>query len=175
MKKIYLILVLLITSCLFFTNAQAQQKTGDWSIDVGPTAALPIRNLYYFTSFGIGADAAATTAISDNINVGGRVNFAHFFGKTSFFGDGVAISENIVNVLADGSYMFPQKVFVGVDLGAGIRFAGGGNGTDTEFARIFNLGYQWDQSKQHTYIFTIFFDQTTYQKNLGLRAAIRLK
>src|ERR1700743_641054 len=173
MKKIYFILVLSLFSCLFFTNAKAQQKSNDWNLDLGVNAAAPIRNLYYFTSFGVGVYGLATTNITNEIAVGGRVNFAHFFGKSSFFGNGVSISENIVNILADGSYMFPQKVFVGVDLGAGIRFASG-NATDTQFARIFNLGYQWDQSKAHTYIFTVFFDQTTYQKNLGLRVAMRL-
>jgi hypothetical protein len=172
MKKIYLILTLSFISCLFFDNAKAQMKTGDWNIDAGFMAAAPIRNLYYFTSFGIGVDGAATTNLTDAVAVGGRVNFSNFFGKSSIYTPN-SISAQIVNILADASYTFPQKVMVGVDLGAGLRFASG-NGEDTEFARIFNLGYKWDQSKAHTYIFTVYFDQTTYQKALGVRAAIRL-
>ena len=173
MKKFYFMLMLTAFCTLLLTNAKAQMKTGDWNIDIGPQVAAPIRNLYYFTSFGIGIDGAATTQIADNVNVGGRVNYSYFFGKSSLYTPN-SISANIVNVLADGSYTLPYNVMVGVDLGLGFRFASG-NPADTEFARIFNLGYKWEQSKEHTYIFTIYFDQTTYQKALGLRAAMRFK
>ncbi len=50
MKKIYLILVLSVISCLFFTDAKAQIKTGDWSIDVVPnTIVLPLSERAYIS------------------------------------------------------------------------------------------------------------------------------
>ncbi|MFI5161330.1 MAG: hypothetical protein ACHQHN_08630 [Sphingobacteriales bacterium] len=171
MKKIYLILIVPVISCLFFTTAKAQVKTGAWSIDVGPNVALPIRNLSYFTSLGIGADIAATTPISGGFAVGARANYSYFIGKTPLLGTS-ANGASVFNITADGSYTLPQNVFIGVDLGLGHATTNGQN--DTEFARIFNLGYKWEQSKQHTYIFTVYFDQTTYEKCLGVRAAIRL-
>src|ERR1700744_2230829 len=171
MKKIYFILVLSLFSCLFFTNAKAQQKSNDWSIDLGANVAVPIRNLSYFTSFGIGVDAAATTNITNEIAVGGRANYSYFIGKTPLLAT-ESHGASVFNVLADGSYTLPQNIFLGVDLGVGFEATNGQS--DTEFARIFNLGYKWDQSKQHIYIFTIYFDQTTYEKCLGIRAAIRL-
>jgi hypothetical protein len=171
MKKIYFILVLSIICCLSFTNTQAQKKTSDWNIDVGPNIAIPIRNLSYFTSVGIGADANATTNVTDEIAVGGRVNYSYFVGKTPLLAT-ESHGASIFNIMASGSYTFPQNIFAGVDLGVGFETSNGES--DTEFARVFNLGYKWEQSKQHTYIFTIYFDQTTYEKCLGLRAAIRL-
>jgi len=171
MKKMYLILVLLVVSSLFFTNAKAQVKTGDWHFDVGPNVAAPIRNLSYYTSFGIGVDANATTNVADGVDVGGRANYSYFIGKTPLLSDETH-GASVFNVVATGTYTLPQNVFVGVDLGVGFLSSNGES--DTEFARIFNLGYKWDQNKAHIFIFTVYFDQTTYQKCLGLRAAVRL-
>jgi len=171
MKKIYLIAVVLLLSGMLFNRANAQTKTGGWSIDLGPNAAIPIRNLSYYTSLGIGADVAATTPIADGVAVGGRANYSYFIGKTPLLGNETH-GASVINITADGSYTLPENVFVGVDLGVGFLSSNGQS--DTEFARIFNLGYKWEQSKQHTYIFTVYFDQTTYQKCLGVRAAIRL-
>lgn len=170
MKKLYSTLVLAFVACLIFTNAKAQ-STGDWHLDVGPNVAAPIRNLSYYTSFGIGADIAATTNITTEVAVGGRANYSYFLGKTPLLGN-EKHGASVISITADGSYTFPMNIFAGVDLGVGFLSSNGQS--DTQFARIFNLGYKWDQSKQHTYIFTVYFDQTTYQKCLGLRGAIRL-
>jgi len=170
MKKIYFILASLIFSGLMLTNAKAQSTDG-WHFDVGPQVATPIRNLSYYTSFGIGADAAATTNITSEIAIGGRANYSYFIGKTPLLGNG-SHGASVINVVADGNYSFPMNIFAGVDLGVGFLASNGQS--DTEFARIFNLGYKWEQSKEHTFIFTVYFDQTTYQKCLGVRAAIRL-
>lgn len=171
MKTNHLILALLLASCLLCTKAKAQQKTSNWNIDIGPNIALPIRNLSYYTSLGIGVDAAATTSLSNGFSVGGSANYSYFIGKKPLLGTETH-GANVINILADGSYTFPQNIFIGVNLGVGFLTSNGQS--DTEFARIFNLGYKWDQSKQHTYLFTIYFDQTTYQKCLGLKAAMRL-
>jgi len=170
MKKICLILGFLLFSCLFFIDAKAQ-STGDWHFDVGPNVAIPIRNLSYYTSLGIGADVAATTNITTEVAVGGRANYSYFIGKTPLLAT-ESHGASVINITADGSYTFPMNIYAGVDLGVGFLSSNGQS--DTEFARIFNLGYKWDQSKQHTYIFTVYFDQTTYQKCLGVRAAVRL-
>ena len=170
MKKIYSILVALTICGLFFTKASAQMKTGDWHYDLGVNVAAPIRNLSYYTSVGIGIDAAATTSIAENVNVGARVNYSYFIGQTPLLAT-ESHGANVVNLLADGSYNFPYNIFAGIDLGVGFLTSNGQS--DTEFARIFNAGYKWEQSKAHTFIFTLYFDQTTYQKCLGARAAIR--
>jgi hypothetical protein len=170
MKKIYLILALALGSCMFFTGAKAQEKTGSWSIDLGSNIAIPIRNLSYFTSLGIGVDVNATTPIADGFAAGGRVNYTYFIGQKALFQD-EAHGAGIFNILGSANYTFPQQFFAGVDLGVGFESTNGES--DTEFARIFNVGYKWAQSKEHTYIFTVYFDQTTYQKCLGVRGAIR--
>ena len=170
MKKIYLILVLCALSSLLFIDAKAQ-STGDWHFDVGPNIAVPIRNLSYYTSLGIGIDGAATTNICNEVAIGGRANYSYFIGKTPLLAD-EKHGASVFSITADGNYTFPMNIFAGVDLGVGFISSNGQN--DTQFARIFNLGYKWDQSKQHTYIFTVYFDQTTYQKCLGVRAAVRL-
>lgn len=164
-------LAVVLIAGLYSTNVKAQLKTGDWHFDVGPNIAIPIRNLSYFTSFGIGADVAATTAVTDVISIGGRANYTYFIGKTPLLSD-EAHGAGVFNVMGSGTYTLPQNIFVGVDLGVGFESTHGES--DTEFARVFNLGYKWDQNKAHTFIFTVYFDQTTYEKCLGLRAAVRL-
>jgi len=171
MKKSLLLSLILVLCVPLFSEAQGT-KTGNWNFDVGPNIAIPIRNLSYFTSFGIGADITATTNITNEIAVGARANDSYFIGKTPLLGNG-SHGANVFSITADGSYTFPQNIFAGVDLGLGHETTNGQN--DTEFARIFNLGYKWDQGKARTYIFTVYFDQTTYEKCLGVRAAIRLK
>ena len=109
-------------------------------------------------------------------SAGGRVNFAHYLGRASEeagFLDGASRfpSSNLVNILGDAHYMLPNKILFGVDLGVGMILYNGA--TNSGFARIIYGGYEWDGGS-HTYTFSLFFDQTTYQKNLGLRAAIRL-
>ncbi|MGZ3778866.1 MAG: hypothetical protein ACXVIY_09345 [Mucilaginibacter sp.] len=171
MKRLLLLSMLSLFCLPLLSNAQSV-KTGDWNFDLGLMAAAPIRNLSYYTSLGIGADVAATTNVCSAVSVGARANYSYFIGKTPLLGNS-AHGASVINVLADGSYNLPENIFAGVDLGVGFLSSNGQS--DTEFARIFNLGYKWDQSKERTYIFTVFFDQTTYQKALGVRAAIRFK
>jgi hypothetical protein len=73
--------------------------------------------------------------------------------------------------LGDADYLFPQKVFVGVDLGLG--FADDAGFRNTEPADIFSVGYQLDYEK-HVIRVSLDFEQTTYQKSWGLSAKFRL-
>ncbi|HVS92875.1 MAG TPA: hypothetical protein VHE59_12620 [Mucilaginibacter sp.] len=168
MKK--LLFSLLLLSFLFPSTSRAQSiNTSNLKIDVGPTLALPIRYLNYVSLFGVGAYGSVTTPVIENLDVGGRVSASYFFGKTQY---GVSnAGSRIFDVMATGSYLLPQNVFVGVDLGVGFAAEPGFN--NTELADSFNVGYQMDYQK-HVVRFAVFFDQTTYQKCAGVRATVRL-
>ncbi|MBS1502380.1 MAG: hypothetical protein JST32_09990 [Bacteroidetes bacterium] len=165
-----LLFSLLLLSFLFPSISRAQSiNTSNLKIDVGPTLALPIRYLNYVSLFGVGAYGSVTTPVIENLDVGGRVSASYFFGKTQY---GVSnAGSRIFDVMATGSYLLPQNIFVGIDLGVGFAAEPGFN--NTELADSFNVGYQMDYQK-HVVRLAVFFDQTTYQKCAGVRATVRL-
>ncbi|MBS1524095.1 MAG: hypothetical protein JST19_00510 [Bacteroidetes bacterium] len=169
MKKLLFSLLLLVFILPSICNAQTTINTSALKIDVGPSLALPIRQLNYVSLFGVGAYGSITTPVIENLDVGGRVSASYFFGKSQY---GVSnAGSRIFDVMATGSYLLPQNVFVGIDLGVGFAAEPGFN--NTELADSFNVGYQMDYQK-HVLRFAVFFDQTTYQKCAGVRATVRL-
>jgi hypothetical protein len=140
-----------------------------WNLDAGANIGIPIRQLHALSVLGISGDFSATTEVYKNLSVGGRAELAYFIGRTS---NGSNIPNVIlINLLGDVNYMLPQKIMVGIDLGLGRAFSKWAN--YTKFARIFYLGHEWVEKKR-TYTLSLFFDQTTWQKNLGIRGTIRL-
>jgi hypothetical protein len=169
MKKTFLLILL---PALFFPfNCKAQNLSPDgWNIDAGLRFGLPIRYLGMVSSFGVGVDGSITKPVVDGLSLGGRVNASYFFGTT----DEIGISHSgsrVFSVLGDANYLFPQKVFVGVDLGLG--FGDDAGFVNTELADIFSVGYQFDYNK-HVFRLSLDFEQTTYQKSWGLTAKFRL-
>jgi hypothetical protein len=157
-------------------STQGSESPDGWNIDVGPTFASSIRYLHMFSTVAPGIDGAITHPLGNGLSVGGRVNIAHFFGRSSALSglvdnSGSFPSSNLINILGDVHYLLPSKIVFGVDLGLGMVLYNGNIGDG--FAKIFYAGYQWEGAV-HTWTFSLYFDQTTYQKNLGLRAAIRL-
>ncbi|HVV56474.1 MAG TPA: hypothetical protein VHC47_14160 [Mucilaginibacter sp.] len=168
MKKLSFSILLIVFLAPAFSRAQSISTSG-LKVDVGATLALPIRYLHYVSLFGVGATGSVTKEVVSGLDVGGRVNAAYFFGKTQY---GVSNSgSRIFDIMASGTYNLPQNVFVGIDLGVGFAAESGFN--NTEPADSFNLGYQFNYEK-HAIRMALYFDQTTYQKCLGLRATVRL-
>lgn len=164
-------IVLLGLLCLISNLAHAQNnilKNG-WQVEAGPSLNVPIRYMHYFTVFGAGIDGAINTTVVDRLHGGLRANYAYFFGKGSIEGEDINLS--LVNVMADAYYLFGCNLLLGFSGGLGLTF-GGGN-SDANFSRIFYAGYQFPTSC-HDLVVTAFFDQTNYQKNIGVRAAFVL-
>jgi hypothetical protein len=67
--------------------------------------------------------------------------------------------------------LFDFNLLLGFSGGLGLAF--GGSNVDANFSRVFYAGYLLSTS-QHDYMITGFFDQTNYQKNIGVRFAWRL-
>ncbi|MEO6167302.1 MAG: hypothetical protein ABIO46_08885 [Chitinophagales bacterium] len=91
------------------------------------------------------------------------------FGSGSVEGEDVNFS--LLNAMADGYYLFDPNILLGFSGGLGLAFSKGG--TDVNFARVFYAGYLLNTAK-YDYVFTAIYDQTNYQKNIGVRACIRL-
>lgn len=154
---------------------QGKDFSKDWNFEIGPSIAHPIHYLGMFSQFGVGLDAAATHPLPvKGLAVGARVSYQYFFGRsadpafTSGNGDHYKHS-NIWDAMGEVNYTLPQKIRLGVDLGFGdLTFNGAG---DPSFAQKFYAGYQWD-NKMHPLIFALFYEQTVYHKNVGLRATV---
>lgn len=149
--------------------AQDNNPSKAWNAEVGPMVTVPIRYMHYYTVLGLGADAAVNRNIIDNLYVGGRINFAYFFGKGSVTGEDINIG--LLNTMADAYYLFDFHLLLGFSGGLGLAF--GGTNVDANFSRVFYAGYLLN-TNQHDYVITGFFDQTNYQKNIGVRFAWRL-
>ena len=167
MKKIICSLLLLMNAVL--ANAQDVITDKNWHAEVGPMITVPIRYTHYFSVLGVGVDAAANRNWISRLYAGGRVNYAYFFGQGSVEGEDVNI--NLFNAMADGYYLFDNNILLGFSGGLGVAFNSGG--TDLNFARVFYAGYAL-HAGMHDYVLTAFFDQTNYQKNIGVRGCIKL-
>ncbi|MBK9731278.1 MAG: hypothetical protein IPO83_08330 [Chitinophagaceae bacterium] len=165
-KNSWLLLLLLIPA---FTNAQKTTVDANWNAEAGPILSVPIRYMHYFTVFGIGADVAANRGIIDRLYGGGRMNYTYFFGKGSIEGEDYNLG--LFNAMADVYYLFDFKMLLGFSGGLGLTFNTGVS--DANFSRVFYAGYLFN-TQHHDYVITAFFDQTNYQKNIGIRACIRL-
>lgn len=169
--------LLMMSSVLLAQTSKTSVKGLEgWNIDVGPTLAHPLKYLNMFSTFGVGVDGSITHPLPNGLAVGGRVNYAHFFGRSSALAglvdeSGRFPSSSMINILGDAHYTLPNKILFGVNLGLGMILYNGATGSG--FADIIYGGYEWDQGA-HIYTFSLYYDQTTYQKNLGVRAAIRL-
>ncbi len=143
-------------------------------IELGPNFAHPIRYLNMFGGIGLGLDGAVTRKIWQDLSVGIRVNYTNFFGRAAdplFTGGGDHFKHiNLYNASAEANYKLPYNIVAGLELGVSLlRFNGE---SDFAFAKKIYAGYQWDHG-DHPIIFAVFFEQTTYHKNAGLRATYR--
>src|SRR5262249_46353426 len=123
----FLIIPLFALGPLFIraqSGQTASQKGGvasgnTWNVDAGVTLASSIRYLHMFSTVAPGVDVAVTHPFGNGLAVGGRFNFAHFFGRSSeeaLTTSGRYPSSNLINVLADAHYLFPSQLLVGVNL-----------------------------------------------------------
>ena len=171
MKK--LLLVAMFAGSFVFVNAQNNASQSKWVLTAGPVVSIPAKFLGMFHSFGVGADVAAIRGINDGWSAGARANYLYFFGKSvdnNIYGNTIGSHYNgthLFNILGDVNYSFPSKIMIGVDLGLGLGITGGAS--DANFARMIYVGYQAGQSRP--LIFSVYFEQTDYYKNVGLRAA----
>lgn len=166
MKRILFVFLVLLNNGVAFAQNTADKS---WHAEAGPMITVPIKYLHYYSVLGLGADVAANRNIIDRLYGGARVNFAYFFGQGSV--EGESVSFGLLNTMADVYYLFDQQVLIGFSGGLGLAFGGGG--TDANFSRVFYAGYVLNTEK-HDYVLTAFFDQTNYQKNIGVRACISL-
>lgn len=147
-----------------------------WNLDIGPTVAFPLRYLNMFASFGPGIDASLTHPLDNGLAIGGRVNYAYYFGRKpdpnlgGLAGTDRYPGTSLVNILGDAHYMFPSNLQVGVNLGLGMTIFNGF--TSTGFARILYIGYQAEGD--HIMTYSLYFNETNYMKNVGARVAFRL-
>ncbi|MBS1657879.1 MAG: hypothetical protein K1X63_09750 [Chitinophagales bacterium] len=139
-----------------------------WHAEAGPMITVPIRYLHYYSVLGLGADVAANRQFVKGLFAGARMNYAFFFGNGSV--EGESVNPGLFNAMVDGFYLFDFKLLLGFSGGLGLAFGGG---TDANFSRVFYAGYLFNTGR-HDMIITAFFDQTNYQKNLGLRGSFRL-
>ncbi|HEY2721516.1 MAG TPA: hypothetical protein VGI82_07315 [Chitinophagaceae bacterium] len=173
MKKVILIVIALSMS-LHFLHAQDRQDS-KWVVTAGPVVAFPLKFLHMFHSFGLGADFAAIHPISGGFSAGARANYSYFFGKESSNTTGGTISSHydathIFNLLGDVNYRLENGLTIGLDLGLGLSLTHVYG--DASFARII---YVADEvGKKNPVIFGLYFDETNFQKNIGLRAGFRI-
>ena len=168
MKKSILTAMLFLAVAL---NAGAQKSQDEkWSLTTGPVLAFPLKYLHDFHSFGVGVDIAALHPIASGFSLGGRANYAYFFGKQTGSNSGTVSSHydatHLLNLLGEVNYMFECNVIVGLDLGLGVTLTHATG--DASFARILYVGYQ--AKMKSPVVFALYFDQTDFQKNIGLRA-----
>lgn len=158
----------------FFAAAQNKMTDKSWNIELGPAVSHPIRYLNMFSTFGVGADGAITHPFGKALSVGVRVNYSYFFGRTAdplFTGGGSHYKHsNLYDALAEANYRFQNKIVLGIDLGLGVLAFNGHS--DPSFAKKGYVGYEWEY-KEHPLVFAVFYEQTVYHKNAGLRATIR--
>jgi hypothetical protein len=166
MKKAICLLVIIFQFGELGLAQDSIDKT--WHAEAGPMITVPIRYLHYYSVLGLGADVAANRQIVKGLFAGARMNYAFFFGKGSV--DEETVNPSLFNAMVDGFYLFDFKLLLGFSGGLGLAFGGG---TDANFSRVFYAGYLFN-THRHEMIITAFFDQTNYQKNLGLRGSFRL-
>lgn len=174
MKKAAFTFVVL---CIFISSVYGQKKNQDdkWLVTAGPVIAFPMKFLHQFHSFGIGGDISAIHPITNGFSVGGRANYVYFFGKQSSNNYGTTISSHydathIFNLLGDVNYLFDNGLILGVDLGLGVSVTH--VYADATFARIVYVAYQ--VNGKSPIVFGLYFDQTNFQKNIGLRVTFRI-
>lgn len=167
MKKSICLLLLLVG--MLPATAQDKSWLKGWHAELGPMITVPIRYMHYYSVLGTGVDLAASRNITGRIYAGARINYAFFFGNGSV--DGEEVNVNLFNAMADGYYLFDNNFLLGFSGGLGLAF--NSYGTDVNFSRVFSAGYKLVTTK-HDYVITAFFDQTNYQKNIGVRACMVL-
>lgn len=174
MKRFSIFLILLCIG-LGSLNAQSNRQDNRWALNAGPVIALPNKFLHNFHSFGVGADFSALHAIKDGWSAGGRANYVYFFGKQSSNLYGPTVSSHydathIFNILAEVNYLFQNNFMVGVDLGLGLSLTH--VYVDASFARIAYVAYQLSLKKP--ILVALYFDETNFQKNFGLRVGFSI-
>lgn len=173
MKKI---LLTIVCFSLFFSALNAQDKDTEkgWDVSAGPMVGVPIRYLHLFHSFGVGADVALLKYLNEKWGAGARVNYLHFFGKStdqSFGNTGSHYdAANMFNLLTEVNYLLTYNLMIAVNLGLGVNSISGN--TDVTLARMASLSYKLRMARMIT--LALIFNQTNYQKFFGLRANISL-
>lgn len=172
MKKSFFAFMIL---CMGSQLVNAQDKDSKWLFTTGPVLSLPDKFLHMYHSFGIGADIAAIHPIKSGLSAGGRANYTYYFGKQNGNTTGNTASSHydathLLNLLGDVNYSFENNLIVGIDLGLGVTLTHATAGAS--FARIVYVGYQLNLKSP--VLFALYFDQTNFQKNFGLRAGFRI-
>lgn len=115
-------LVLLIFLFLIVISAQAQQKQG---VKFEGALALPVGENLVETTFGLGADLSFLFNITGPLQMGPSAGFYNYFGKGSTLppamGGGTASDVQIAPLAVSSRYYIINELFVGVDLGYGLR------------------------------------------------------
>lgn len=168
---------LVIAAVLIYVAAMGQErKTVEkaWNIELGPAVSHPIRYLNMFSTLGLGLDGAIIHPFNNGFAAGVRVNYLYFLGRAgdpAFTGGGSHYKHsNLYNALAEVSYCYNHTFIVGLNPGLSVVTFNGHS--DPSFAKKLYVGYKWDH-EAHPIVFAVFYEQTDYHKNAGLRATIR--
>ncbi|MBS1664550.1 MAG: hypothetical protein JST68_26120 [Bacteroidetes bacterium] len=174
MNPYSLLLALLITTTTFAQSSKTSDK--DWDFQAGINLYHPLKYFNMFSGFGTGIDVAALHPIAAGLSVGGRINYGYFFGRsadptfTSGNGDHFKAS-HLYDFFGEASYKLPSNIVTGLDLGYGIITFNGES--DGSFAEKIYLGYEFEDWNVPM-TFAAFYEQTSYHKNAGIRATVRL-
>lgn len=115
-------IVLLSFLFLAVFSMQAQQKQG---VKFEGALALPVDDNLVETTFGLGADLSFLFNVVESFQVGPSAGFYNYFGKGSTLppalGGGTASDVLIAPLAVSSRYYVIKELFVGVDLGYGLR------------------------------------------------------